>query len=138
MDLVLESGMTENVSEPRMAPPLDLVAAYKRWVESEAQKIGSDGCTLVSEWHQWCCFEHDLGCHYLKDAKKAFEIYLKTSSQGLGVDPWALAPEMSRRQVDKRFAECNLASAKGLKDKLRAGVRYIGVRIGAWIPKWPF
>lgn len=108
----------------------DPASLYVEWIKSEAQKINSDGCTAVSEWNKWCCFEHDLGCHYKKDPRKAFELYL----YGLS-DVWAMAPEMSRREADKRFAKCNLSNARDLVGFVRTGIRYIGVRIGAL---WPF
>lgn len=114
-----------------MAKPTDAqIAAYYAWCTAEAKKINSDGCTAVSEWHQQCCFEHDLGIHYKKDPRAAFALAI----QGIP-NPWDLAPELSRREDDKRFAECNFKFSKSWKDKLRTGVRYIGVRLGAF---WPF
>lgn len=105
---------------------------YYQWCQAEAYKIGSDGCTLVSEWNQPCCYEHDLGCHYLRDPRKAFEFYL----YGLK-DYWAISPQISRREADKRFATCNLSrsSVKRPWEFARSVVRFVGVRLGSF---WPF
>lgn len=98
---------------------------YKKWVETEAAKINSDGCSVVSEWHQWCCFEHDLACHYGKDPREAIKV------------GWENAPKLSRRDADKRYAACNLAMSSPKKpwEYLRSVGRYIGVRLGSF---WPF
>lgn len=105
-------------------------AAFIDWVVAEAALAKSDGCTAVSEWNQWCCFEHDLACRYGKDPRVAFKLW----QYGLA-DPWTCAPSLSRRDADKRFAACNWRRSKGLIDRTRTGVRYIGVRLGAL---WPF
>ena len=96
---------------------------YIEWVKKEAAKINSDGCTAVSEWHQWCCFEHDLACHYGKDPRKAIIV------------GWDAAPNLSRREADKRFAACNFKMSRNAWEYIRTGARYIGVRLGAL---WPF
>ena len=36
--------------------------AYWARVEARAKALGSDGCTQVSEWHQRCCWLHDVMC----------------------------------------------------------------------------
>lgn len=41
---------------------MPLNEAYWRRVRARAKALGSDGCTAVSEWHQDCCFEHDIHC----------------------------------------------------------------------------
>lgn len=125
-------------------PTAAQVAAYRAWVRVEARKIGSDGCTAVSEWHQDCCLEHDLACYFGRDPRLAFQLAVKGFQ-----DPWAMAPVLSRRDADKRFAGCNVSSTweeyqndkgflqtfKMVGKMARSGVRYVGVRLGAL---WPF
>lgn len=106
----------------------DPASLYAEWVREEAQRMNSDGCTAVSEWNQWCCFEHDLGCEYLKDPKDAFRLW--QSGEQLY---WTMAKSISRREVDQRYALCNFRNSQGLVDWSRTGVRYLGVRIkGIW------
>lgn len=92
--------------------------SFNEWVKLEAQKIGSDGCSVVSEWQHQCCLEHDLACHYGKDPEVAF------------ASGWENAPKMSRKEADKRFWRCN-RQGTGVWGKFRADLRYLGVRIGA-------
>lgn len=120
------------------------VAAYRQWVRAEAQKISSDGCTAVSEWHRDCCYEHDLACHYGKDPRVAAQLAFQRLP-----DYWLQAPYLARRDADKRFAQCNIATSwddykkdkgflqtfKLIGNVTRSGLRYVGVRIGAL---WPF
>lgn len=79
-----------------MSPSEDSWApAYKEWVQSEAAKIKSDGCTGVPDFHKDCCFEHDLAYYYGRDPRAAFV----TKS-------WSLAAKISRSETDARFREC--------------------------------
>lgn len=108
----------------------DVVRLYESFVETEARKINSDGCTAVADWQIWCCWEHDLGCHYGKDPRDAFKRFVAG-------DPayWINAAPLSRRDVDKLFTACNLRKSRGFFGTARSLIRYIGVRIGA---AWPF
>lgn len=95
---------------------------YKAWVETEAKKINSDGCTIVSELFHPCCLEHDLGYHYKKDPRIAY-LY-----------GWDKAPAIPRGEVDKRFRNCMQMSSP-LKDYSPiAWIRWLGVRAGGWVP----
>lgn len=101
---------------------------YYTWIRLEAAKVHSDGCTGVSEWHQECCFEHDLGCLYSRDPKEAFRLF-----QAGNLEPWVFAEEISRSEVDKRFALCNFTLSSGGWGYTRALVRYWGSRIGSFL-----
>lgn len=98
-------------------------ASYKEWVIQEAAKINTDGCTKALDWNLWCCYEHDLACHYGKDPEDAFHV------------GWLEAPYLRRKEADRRFWRCNRNAAPNPLGALRADIRYIGVRIGAL---WPF
>ena len=93
---------------------------YIEWVRAEAARYGSDGCTAVSEWNHWCCLEHDLACRTGKDPRVAYMM------------SWEAAPDLSRREADKRFWRCNRSASPTWGGKLRADLRYLGVRLGAW------
>lgn len=93
---------------------------YWEWVKEEAELVGSDGCSWVSELYQVCCYEHDLAYRYGKDPRQA---YLKD---------WTRAGFIDRAEADRRFRDCIRAhSALGAFSPL-AFVRWIGVRIGGW------
>jgi len=100
---------------------------YWAWVAAEAARIGSDGCTCVSEWHQPCCLEHDLACHF---GREPFSAYL--ASLAGSASPWLEAKDMPRRKADEMFGECNFkASGKNPGGWFRSGIRFLGVRLGA-------
>lgn len=102
---------------------------YWDWVAKEAKRIDSDGCSCVSEWHEPCCFEHDLACHFGRDPLSAYLASLAGSA-----NPWLDAKEMPRRKADVMFGECNARmSGKNPLGWVRSGVRFLGVRLGAWI-----
>lgn len=100
---------------------------FREWVLAEAARIKSDGCTLVSEWHQDCCLVHDLACYYGKDPQNAFAIF-KASGQ----TRWDSAKKFPRRKADYGFLECNeKKSGKNPVSWGRSFVRFFGVRAGA-------
>jgi len=103
-------------------------APYYDWIRAEAARLHSDGCTGVSEWHQECCFEHDLACLFGRDPVDAYQ-----RASWRQKDPWSVAKEMSRAEADKMFAVCNFEHSSGGGGYLRALVRYWGVRLGAMI-----
>lgn len=105
--------------------------SYREWIEAEAKKIGTDNCTLAADWHVWCCWEHDLACHYGKDPKVAYRFYQDNST-----DYWNEACYLYRRAADKRFTACNLKLSKGFLDISRSLLRYLGVRLGALLPPY--
>ena len=102
--------------------------SYWKFIDDEARGAGSDGCTKVSEWHQPCCQEHDLACHYGKNPRSAYALYCARPDRPY----WVEAEDMSRRQADYMFGNCNLEWSDGSPiGKVRSIVRFIGVRIGA-------
>lgn len=105
-------------------------SGYQVWVVTEARIIKSDGCTKSRDWNLWCCYEHDLACHYGKDPRDAFRHFKEGAP-----DYWLRAAYFRRRDADKRFWQCNRKAAPALVGKIRSDIRYIGVRIGAL---WPF
>lgn len=108
--------------------------SYWEWIKDEAAAVGSDGCTGVSDWHIECCWEHDLACHYNKNPRSAYEIYMAREGHRVeAMNPWSYAEDMTRRQADYAFADCNLDWSATKKGKLRSIVRFIGARIGAFL-----
>ena len=92
---------------------------YKKWLAIEARAIGSDGCSVVNEFKQHCCHEHDLAYYWGRDPRVAFHI------------GWLDAPRVSRGQADNYFAACNADGVEG-NGPVRGFVRWIGVRLGGW------
>lgn len=109
-------------------PQIQKTDAYWTWVRAEAARIGSDGCTGVSEWHQDCCLEHDLACEFGRDPFSAWQMSLAGSAS-----PWLDASDMPRRTADRMFRSCNLDRSGNPLTDFRSLVRYLGVRLGAWI-----
>ena len=101
--------------------------SYWLFIETEAKKIGSDGCTCVSDWNHECCWEHDLACNYEKDPRSAYSYYWALPD----CNYWELAKSMSRRQADYMYAKCNLEWSPTKKGKIRSIGRFLGVRVGA-------
>lgn len=102
---------------------------YWAFVEREAKKIKSDGCTGVNEWHRECCYEHDLACHYGKTPRSAYGWYCNDPLSAY----WTFADPMSRRQADYLFKNCNLEwSTHQPIGKIRSIARFLGVWIGAF------
>ena len=99
---------------------------YWDWIAAEAARIGSDGCTGVSEWHHPCCLEHDLACHFGRDPRSAYDCYVKGSE-----NPWLDAKDQGRRRSDLKFAQCNFQRSESGWEFSRSVIRYLGVRVGA-------
>lgn len=118
--------MSSLLVNPDDDPHVDLTG-YWAWVKAEADLIDADGCTLVSEWHQECCLEHDLGCHYGRDPRSAYRFF-----RGGSKSPWLQATCLTRRECDLRFANCNFGHSRSAAGMFRAIIRYLGVRIGAF------
>lgn len=101
---------------------------YREWVVFESALMHSDKCTCAIDWNVWCCYEHDLACHYGKDPRIAFLFYQQNYP-----DYWLQAPYLLRKDADRRFWKCNRAQTPTLLGRLRSDIRYVGVRIGALI-----
>ena len=98
----------------------DRPSPYQRWVEAEAKKVNSDGCTVVSELFHICCLEHDLGYRHGRCPRSAFVV------------GWDRARTIDRAEVDRRFRDCIRAhSALGRFSPI-AYVRWLGVRMFGW------
>lgn len=84
---------------------------YWRRVRARAKALGSDGCTLVDEWLQDCCFEHD--------------VHRRT---GLTINGMPI----SVIESDYVYRHCmeQRVSLRFLHP--RSWLRWAGVRIGAW------
>lgn len=109
------------------------MVCYKTFVTDEAERIGSDKCTLALDWNVWCCYEHDLSCHFAKDPRDAYRLH-----RGGVADYWGQAKAHPRREADQRFWRCNRKAVPKTMGRLkrwgwmlRSDVRYLGVRIGA-------
>lgn len=106
---------------------------YRSWVRQEAIRIKSDKCTFARDWNVWCCYEHDLACHFGKDPRSAYRKWRAGASLE---QAWLTADSMRRRQADLRFWKCNEQRSQTKWEKTRSKVRYIGVRIGAILPPY--
>jgi hypothetical protein len=98
---------------------------YWAWIRSQAELLGSDGCTVVSGLQIDCCFEHDLGYYYAKDPRDA---YLRELTGSL--DPWTAAKAIDRDTVDARFRRCHQNRSLFGTYSPMAFWRWLGVRFG--------
>jgi hypothetical protein len=108
---------------------------YWEWVRSEAELLGSDGCSAVTGIKIDCCFEHDLAYRTGRDPRNAFLAF-----RAGYLYPWAKAKRITRRDTDARFRQClQNRSALGRYSPVAwyrwAGVRLFGGR--RWSPR-PF
>lgn len=105
---------------------------YWQWVRNEAAAIKSDGCSKALDWNLDCCFEHDLGCEYLKDPHDAYFIHLANPDWPRD-KVWLHAKILRDGDRDARFRDCNRerAGKLGIIGRARAWVRWIAVRCGA-------
>lgn len=101
--------------------------SYWKFIEDEALTRNADGCTGVSEWHQPCCFEHDLACYFGKNPRSAYAFYCADP----GCAYWVLASPMTRREADYAFGICNWEWSPTKGGKIRSIIRFLGVRLGA-------
>lgn len=98
---------------------------YREWVRLEAKAINTDGCTLVSEIYQWCCFEHDLVCRRRKNPRDAYRKFRKGVA-----DYWSEAKDMSRSDGDTQFRKCIQKNSPLGKFSPISWIRYAGVSVG--------
>lgn len=82
---------------------------YWNRVRKWATEAGSDGCTLVTQLYQDCCFEHDHA--------------YRTGTDLAG-------NKVSRSEADATFRRCIQSRSKLGKFSPISWVRWIGVRIG--------
>lgn len=105
--------------------------AYLDWITKEAKSIGSDGCTFIGkldgQLHEVCCYEHDLGYHYAKDPRDAYNLYVAGRAHY-----WDEAKPIERVEVDHRFRICNESQSPLGKFSPIAWGRWLGVRAGGW------
>jgi len=102
---------------------------YWQWIEQEARIMRSDGCTVVSDWHKECCWEHDLACYFMADPRRAYELYCADPLSAY----WMNGAEMSRRKADYMFGDCNHEWSITKAGRIRSFLRFLGVRIGAFL-----
>lgn len=99
------------------------LTTYWQWVRAEAALIDSDGCSAVTGMKIECCFEHDLGYYYAKDAHDAYR------SWRMGrVDVWTDALPIDRMKTDARFRRCLQYHSKWGMWSPMALWRWLGVR----------
>lgn len=92
-------------------PPDDRV--YWDAIVANAKGRGSDGCTLVGEHHQECCFEHDIN-------------WSGTTLEG---DP------ISKEEANLRFKACIQSRSIFGRFSPMSYWRFFGVTLGAWFVK---
>lgn len=85
--------------------------AYWQRVRERAARLGTDGCTQVSEWNRECCLHHDIMCR-----------------TGMDID----GNPITRQEADWLFWECNRQRTPFSVLSPRSWVRWAGVRLGAW------
>jgi hypothetical protein len=95
--------------------------AYWQWVREEAERVGSDGCTGVPDFHLDCCLEHDLAYRSGRDPRVAFR------------NGWDAAPDLERAIADERFKQCIQDESPLGKLSPMAAVRWLGVRLGRFL-----
>jgi hypothetical protein len=101
------------------------------WLMSEkARELKSDGCTYVNEWNQRCCLQHDV--HY----RTGYHWKLKLWWDHMGLPNAELVRNgcITRKMADEIFYQCNRAMSPSLWGRMRARVRYLGVRSTGWRP----
>jgi hypothetical protein len=94
-----------------------LNSAYQAWVEKEAVRIKSDGCTGVTQMFRECCLEHDLAYRHHRDPRTAF------------LHGWYEANLMTREQADKRFRLCMQKRSWFGAYSPVSWIRWMGVRL---------
>lgn len=104
---------------------------FVEWVIVEALYIKSDKCTFARDWNVWCCYRHDLSCHYGRDPYSAYKFWCLGEKEY-----WLKAKGERRRDADIEFWKCNRKRSRDWKDKVRSNVRYLGVRVGALLPPY--
>lgn len=84
---------------------------YWERVRAEAARLGTDGCSSITQVFQDCCFEHDIGYR-----------------TGADVD----GNPLNRGQVDAAFRRCMQSHSKVGKASPIAAVRWVAVRAFGW------
>lgn len=82
--------------------------AYWQAITDEAKRRGSDGCTVVKDFHQVCCYEHDI--HW----------------NGTRLD----GTPISRAQANREFRQCIQSRSKLGRFSPLSWLRWVGV--SAW------
>ena len=99
---------------------------YQSFIEREATRMGSDGCSLVSEIYHWCCLEHDCAYRTHKDPHDAYCWYLN------GVlNYWAAAKSITKSEADARFRKAMQERSKLGRFSPVSWLRWVGVKVGA-------
>lgn len=93
---------------------------YKEWVRAEAKKINSDGCSVVFEINNFCCYVHDLEYYYGRRAAHAFHV------------GWDNADKITRIDADLEFRKCNQEHSRFRISSPLAAWRWAGVRVLGW------
>lgn len=83
-------------------------AAYWEGVRARANELESDGCSVVTEAFQQCCFEHDIA--------------YRTGARLDGTP-------ITRREADARFRQCMQLRSRFGKVSPMAWWRWAGVRL---------
>lgn len=104
---------------------------YWNLIHLKAAKLGSDGCTAVSEWNQRCCFQHDI--HYRTG--HLWKLHLRLDPEIGPVYSLQRGNCVTRKMADQIFYQCNRTHSPGKLGHLRAKARHWGVRIMpfAWL-----
>ena len=71
------------------------------WVDHEAAKIHSDGCSCVPDFYLKCCKIHDLGYWYAKDPYHAYNLYRQGEAHY-----WCKARPVVQKNVDAMLRAC--------------------------------
>ena len=82
-------------------------ATYWEFIESEAGRINSDGCTGVTGFHRPCCWLHDCEFHHARDAADAYRMYLRGEP-----DYWKKAKEIDFDTANSHFKRCHFSRSK--------------------------
>jgi hypothetical protein len=108
----------------------NIATQYWKLMIQLAWDLDSDGCTIVNEWHQMCCLEHDV--HYRTGRRHMLHVVGWDGKEPV----YELVPRecVTRAWADRRFRDCMRVQG-GFFNDIRAWARWIGVR-GIGIRPW--
>jgi protein-S-isoprenylcysteine O-methyltransferase Ste14 len=97
---------------------------YWDWIRHEANRIGSDGCTVVSEYCRDACLQHDLCYKYQRNPRSAYTRYVKNLRH-----KWMEADPISREEADRQFRDTLQSLSPLGRWSPVSWIRWAGVRI---------
>lgn len=75
------------------------------WIDQEAAKINSDGCSCVPDFYLKCCKVHDLAYYYARSPYSAYNYYLTTAAPD-DEKAWRYADHITQADADGMLKKC--------------------------------